>query len=76
MSAFARLAIRAIRSYRERGGGERILNTECCFEPSCSRYTEQAILERGLLRGIIIGFRRIRRCRDRDAVSRIVDPLD
>lgn len=35
----------------------------CCrFEPSCSRYTQQAILEHGVRRGAWLGLRRICRC--------------
>ena len=34
----------------------------CRFEPSCSVYTEQAILKYGLVRGSIMGARRISRC--------------
>jgi len=34
----------------------------CRFEPSCSVYTEQAILKYGLVRGSVMGARRIARC--------------
>jgi uncharacterized protein len=34
----------------------------CRFEPSCSVYTEQAIAKYGLIRGSVMGGRRIARC--------------
>jgi uncharacterized protein len=36
--------------------------SSCRFEPSCSRYTEQAIQKYGLLRGSVMGAQRIGRC--------------
>jgi uncharacterized protein len=34
----------------------------CRYEPSCSRYTEQAIQKYGLVKGSWMGMRRIGRC--------------
>jgi uncharacterized protein len=36
--------------------------SSCRFEPSCSRYTEQAIVKYGLLKGSWMGAKRIARC--------------
>ena len=38
------------------------LPSSCRFEPSCSRYAEQASQKYGLLRGSWMGARRIGRC--------------
>ena len=38
------------------------LPSSCRFEPTCSRYTEQAIQKYGLLRGSWMGAQRIGRC--------------
>ena len=38
------------------------LPNSCRFEPSCSRYTEQAIVRYGLVRGSWLGAKRIGRC--------------
>ena len=40
----------------------RVVPSQCRFEPSCSRYTEQAIQKYGLLRGSWMGAKRIGRC--------------
>jgi putative membrane protein insertion efficiency factor len=54
-----RLGIGLIRLYRFAFGW---LPSSCRFEPTCSRYTEQAIEKYGLFRGSWMGARRIARC--------------
>ena len=38
------------------------LPASCRYEPSCSRYTEQAIQKYGLVKGSWLGAKRIARC--------------
>lgn len=54
-----RLGIVMIRAYRVLFAW---LPSSCRFEPSCSRYTEQAIERYGLFRGTWMGMKRIARC--------------
>jgi hypothetical protein len=54
-----RIGITLIRAYRVLFAW---LPDACRFEPTCSRYTEQAIERYGLLRGGWMGARRISRC--------------
>lgn len=55
----AQIGIAAIHAYRFFFS---FLPPSCRFEPSCSRYTEEAIAKHGLLRGSWLGARRIARC--------------
>lgn len=54
-----RIGIGLIRAYRVLFAW---LPDACRFEPTCSRYTEQAIERYGLARGGWMGARRIARC--------------
>ena len=39
-----------------------LLVGSCRYEPSCSRYAEEAVLTHGALRGSWLGLRRVLRC--------------
>lgn len=39
-----------------------ILGSGCRFEPGCSVFTEQAIARHGVLRGSVLGLKRLLRC--------------
>ncbi|MBQ6921800.1 MAG: membrane protein insertion efficiency factor YidD [Clostridia bacterium] len=39
------------------------IRDKCRFEPTCSTYMIQAINKYGLIRGVIKGIKRIRRCK-------------
>ena len=54
-----RLAVAFIHLYRTLFAW---LPSSCRFEPSCSRYTEEAIMKYGVLKGSWMGARRIARC--------------
>jgi putative membrane protein insertion efficiency factor len=54
-----RIGIGLIHLYRFAFGW---LPSSCRFQPTCSRYTEEAIARYGLLKGSLMGARRIARC--------------
>jgi uncharacterized protein len=39
-----------------------LLGFNCRFEPTCSRYTAEAISKHGAVKGVYLGTRRILRC--------------
>ncbi len=45
-----------------RGGLRPLLGQGCRFEPSCSQFTEESIARHGVLRGSLLGARRLLRC--------------
>ena len=45
-----------------RGAVRPVLGAGCRFEPSCSRFAEQAIARHGILHGTLLGVRRVLRC--------------
>lgn len=74
MSPLARFMIALIDRYQRAGGGERLLVT-CNFEPSCSRYTREAIERYGAFNGARLGYARIKRCNRPDVIDPIADPV-
>jgi uncharacterized protein len=45
-----------------RGAIRPLLGSGCRYEPSCSRFTEEAIARHGVMRGSLLGARRLLRC--------------
>lgn len=56
-----RLLIGGVRLYRVTLAG--LFPNSCRFEPSCSRYAEEALRRHGSLRGSWLTLRRLARCR-------------
>jgi putative membrane protein insertion efficiency factor len=50
-----------------------LIGGACRFEPSCSRYAEEALLRHGAWRGGLLGLRRILRCRPLGGAG--IDPV-
>lgn len=57
----AACAVRALRWYRARISSK--TPGRCAYEPTCSRYAELAIRIHGVRKGLILGLRRVVRCR-------------
>ena len=54
----------------------RYFRIACNFEPSCSEYTRQAVLDQGTIRALKAGFLPLRRCNQPDLVKVIADPYN
>jgi putative component of membrane protein insertase Oxa1/YidC/SpoIIIJ protein YidD len=59
--AWRRWCVRSLRWYRQSISPR--LGHRCVFEPSCSRYSELAFRNNGLLRGVFLTLHRLSRCR-------------
>lgn len=70
-----RLVLVGIRGYRKTGGGARWFGIDCNFEPSCSAYSEEAIVRFGLLRGLTMTWSRLRRCNRPDVTCKCLEPV-
>jgi putative membrane protein insertion efficiency factor len=54
------IVVRSIRFYQKRLSPK--LGNRCVFDPSCSRYAEDAFRKKGFLRGVKLMINRLRRC--------------
>ena len=75
MGLLQRFIVGRIQRYQRRGGGVAKFRVECNFEPGCSEYTRQAVESFGVIRGLRLALKRIRRCRQPDLPCKIPDPL-
>jgi putative component of membrane protein insertase Oxa1/YidC/SpoIIIJ protein YidD len=67
--------LKAIRYYQVTGGSVKHFAISCNFSPSCSHYAYQAIERFGMMKGISMGVKRIKRCNDPDCIHVIDDPV-
>ena len=75
MSLLSKLSVALINRYQRLGGGSKLFNTDCNFEPTCSEYAKQAIEAKGILAAFPIIVNRLRRCNETDKVGRDLDPF-
>jgi len=68
----AEIATAVIRIYQQEVAC-RLASRVCRFKPSCSHYALGAIERHGLIRGCLIAWRRVRRCRPENPGG--VDPV-
>jgi uncharacterized protein len=69
------LLIFIINFYQSSGGGKKNFGIDCNFKPSCSEYTKQALNKSGFLKGLISGWKRIRKCTNKDTIQKVSDPF-
>lgn len=67
------LVLRLIRGYQSTFS--RVLPGGCRFEPTCSRYTYEAVERYGVLKGGWLGIRRLGRCRPGPGGGSGYDPV-
>lgn len=69
------IVLSSIKFYQNSGGSKRWFGIECNFEPSCSKYTFDAIEKFGLKKGLKLGLNRINCCKKSDSYIKCIDPL-
>tara|TARA_Y100001970_G_scaffold281897_1_gene393641 strand:+ start:1157 stop:1405 length:249 start_codon:yes stop_codon:yes gene_type:complete len=74
-SLLSEVACKIITYYQSKGGGSKLFNIDCNFEPTCSEYAKQAIRTMGLFAAIPYVLDRLKRCSDPDKVERESDPF-
>lgn len=75
MNSLGKIAFSLIERYQQKGGGKNFLYVDCNYTPTCSEYTKQAINRYGFFFGMILGWKRIRKCNNPDAVKKVYDPV-
>jgi len=70
-----KLLLKTINYYQQTGGSVKHFAISCNFSPTCSHYTYQAIERFGVIKGSMMGIKRIRRCNDPDCVNIICEPV-
>ena len=68
----ARIALAPLRLYRRRLSP--LLGARCRYYPTCSAYAEQAVIELGLAKGLVVAFWRLLRCNPFSPGG--IDPLE
>ncbi len=75
LDVLKQISIKLIQYYQKKGGSKALFSLECNFEPTCSEYTKQAIIQFGAYHGWRLGILRIKKCTDPDCVKKISDPI-
>lgn len=52
-----------------------LLGNACRYSPTCSEYTYQAVAKYGIIKGIIMGIKRLSRCHPLHKADTIYDPV-
>ena len=74
-SLLSEVACKVITYYQSKGGGAKLFNIDCNFEPTCSEYAKQAIRTIGFFAAIPYVIDRLKRCSDPDKIEREIDPF-
>lgn len=75
MNWLAKISIRFIEHYQQKGGGKELFYLDCNYIPSCSEYAKQALKRFGFLFGGWLAIKRILSCNQPDLTQQIHDPV-